>query len=111
MEEYKTIKVKTPSYDNYLNYLREYHCINCYNFCGEEHDYNSRVCERCVSHATDFKYIDAGNELKDKYLSYMKMLKDESDHDEADNLLCDLLEELGYTEIVEMYGKLPKWYF
>ena len=41
----------------------------------------------------------------------MKMLKDESDHDEADNLLCDLLEELGYTEIVEMYGKLPKWYF
>ena len=50
-------------------------------------------------------------ELKDKYLSLMKMLKDESDHGEADNLLCNLLEELGYTEIVEVYGKLPKWYF
>ena len=40
----------------------------------------------------------------------MKKLKDESDHDEADYLLCNLLEELGYTELVEVYRKLPKWY-
>lgn len=110
MREHKTIQVKTMDYDNCLDYLREYHCINCYNFREEEHDYTSKVCERCVSRATDFKYIDTGNELKDKYLSYMKMLKDESDHDEADMLLCNLLEELGYTEIVDVYRKLPKWY-
>ena len=106
----KTIQVKTMNYDNYLNYLREYHCINCYNFRGDEHDYNSRVCERCVSRAKDFKYIDTGNELKDKYLSFMRMLKDESDHYEADLLLCDLLEKLGYAEVVEVYKELPKWY-
>lgn len=110
MEEYKTIKTKTMSYDNYLNYLREHHCINCYHFYGEKHDYKNKSCERCVSRATDFKYIDTGNELKDEYLSFMKMLKDESDHDEADLLLCNLLEELGYAEVVEVYRKLPKWY-
>lgn len=110
MSEYKTIQVKAMNCEDYLNYLRECHCINCYNFRGEEHDYNGRVCERCVSRATDFKYIDTGNELKDKYLSYMKVLKDEADHVEADNLLCDLLEELGYTEVVDTYTKLPKWY-
>lgn len=50
------------------------------------------------------------NKLEEKYLEQMKMLKDESDHDEADYLLCELLEELGFTEIVEVYRKLPKWY-
>lgn len=110
MGEYKTVQVKSRDFNNYLNYLRENHCINCYNYHSENHDYNDKICERCVSRATDFKYIDTGNKLKDKYLSYMKMLKDESDHDEADMLLCNLLEELGYTEIVDVYRKLPKWY-
>ena len=40
----------------------------------------------------------------------MRMLKDESDHYEADLLLCDLLEKLGYAEVVEVYKELPKWY-
>ena len=48
--------------------------------------------------------------LNEKYLSQMRKLKDESDHDYADDILCELLEELGYIELVEMYRKLPKWY-
>lgn len=49
-------------------------------------------------------------QLSEKYLSQMKELKDELDHDYADALLCDLLEELGYVELVEAYRKVPKWY-
>lgn len=111
MSEYKTIQVKAMNCEDYLNYLKENQCINCFNYHGENHDYKHKCCERCMTRVANFKYIGTGNELKDKYLSLMKMLKDESDHGEADNLLCDLLEELGYTEIVEVYGKLPKWYF
>ena len=49
-------------------------------------------------------------QLNAKYLMIMKVLKSEYDHDEADNLLCDLLEELGYIELVDTYRKIPKWY-
>lgn len=49
-------------------------------------------------------------QLNAKYLMQMKVLKSEFEHDEADNLLCDLLEELGYAELVEAYRKVPKWY-
>lgn len=48
---------------------------------------------------------------------YMKRLKEaqqdddtSSAHAEADNVLCDLLTDLGYTKIVEEYRKVPKWY-
>ena len=49
-------------------------------------------------------------QLNEKYLSQMKLLKNELEHDEADCLLCELLEELGYTDLVDTYRKLPKWY-
>lgn len=31
-------------------------------------------------------------------------------HKEADNVLCELLESLGYKETVEYFKKHPKWY-
>ena len=49
-------------------------------------------------------------ELNKKYLSEMKKLDNEYEHDEADYLLCALLEELGYTELVNEYRRIPKWY-
>ena len=58
----------------------------------------------------DNKNICINKELNEKYLSQMKQLKDESDHDYADGILCDLLEELGYEELVKAYNSLPKWY-
>lgn len=48
---------------------------------------------------------------------YIKRLKaaqedhdTESAHAEADDVLCDLLKELGYIKIVEEYHKVSKWY-
>lgn len=110
MSEYKTIRVKPMDFNSYLDYLKENQCINCPMYRGKGHDYKCEWCSKCMNHFTNFKYIDTGKELNEKYISKMKALKDESDHDEADWLLCDLLEELGYTELVEVYKKLPKWY-
>lgn len=31
-------------------------------------------------------------------------------HKEADKVLCELLESLGYKETVEYFKKHPKWY-
>lgn len=49
-------------------------------------------------------------ELNKKYLEQMKTCRWPSDHEDADILLCELLEELGYTELVEAYRNFPKWY-
>lgn len=34
----------------------------------------------------------------------------ETRHMLADEVLCELLKQLGYQEVVEEYEKLPKWY-
>ena len=34
----------------------------------------------------------------------------ELDHLRADDVLCDLLDALGYNEIVTEFKKLEKWY-
>jgi hypothetical protein len=31
-------------------------------------------------------------------------------HDIADGILCDLLEGLGYQDVVKEYHKVSKWY-
>ena len=56
--------------------------------------------------------------LNNKYLNRMKEVKqiyDEKDDKEeahilADTVLCDLLESLGYVEIVEEFNSIHKWY-
>lgn len=34
----------------------------------------------------------------------------ENGHYEADQILCRLLEELGYSDVVEKYDNINKWY-
>lgn len=49
-------------------------------------------------------------ELNEKYLAQMKNCKSEADHENADYILCGLLEELGYKELVAAYREVQKWY-
>lgn len=53
-------------------------------------------------------------ELNDKYLSQMKELRYEDDtehaHVVADEILCNLLDELGYKELVDAFDDLDRWY-
>lgn len=57
--------------------------------------------------------------LNDKYLKRIKEVKqryeiEEEDtevaHALADEVLCDLLESLGYAGLVEEYNSIHKWY-
>lgn len=34
----------------------------------------------------------------------------ESDHVIADNILYHVIKDLGYTELADIYNKIPKWY-
>ncbi len=34
----------------------------------------------------------------------------ESGHVEADDILCELLKKLGYSDVVEEFEKIHKWY-
>lgn len=34
----------------------------------------------------------------------------EAAHVEADDVLCDLLIELGFGDVVSAYHRIPKWY-
>ena len=49
-----------------------------------------------------------------EYIKKLKIQKKEADqelaHVNADELLCDLLIELGYKKIVRIYNKIEKWY-
>ena len=31
-------------------------------------------------------------------------------HLDADNIICDVLTQLGYKELVDLYEKVKKWY-
>lgn len=34
----------------------------------------------------------------------------EAAHGDADQIICDLLSELGYQDVVEQWDKVDKWY-
>ena len=70
-----------------------------------------------------FEIIDSENEVsentlnsEDRYLEEMKRAVEISKDDEeqghglADTILCDFLKHLGYTEIVNEFEKVQKWY-
>jgi frataxin-like iron-binding protein CyaY len=58
------------------------------------------------------KYVNLAfnQELSDKYVDGLDGYGFESNHEYADDMLCQLLLELGYEDVVEAYKKVPKWY-
>ena len=79
-----------------------------YHFNGinsEEHDINKSIADK-------FK-IDSS--LHEEYSHRMSALINdtgdvEANHSNADKILCDLLSNLGYTDIVYDFKRLRKWY-
>lgn len=55
-------------------------------------------------------------EEKNYYLNEMRTLVKMSKHDpeeahyRADNILCEILDDLGYDEIVDIFNNIEKWY-
>lgn len=52
--------------------------------------------------------------MEEKYLERLRLIQEKQDienrHIEADQLLCDLLAELGYDQIVKQYDEIEKWH-
>jgi hypothetical protein len=53
-------------------------------------------------------------EFKQRCIDALKTLQESGDtemaHSIADTVLCELLVELGYEDVVEEYNKISKWY-
>jgi len=53
---------------------------------------------------------------KEKYKNKLKEIikigeyDPEEAHFRADKVLCEILKELGYGDIVELWEEVPKWY-
>jgi hypothetical protein len=45
-----------------------------------------------------------------KSLSEAEEMSQEEGHIAADDALCQLLEELGFSDVVEVYRDIPKWF-
>lgn len=49
-----------------------------------------------------------------EYINRLRELQKEGDieraHSAADNVLCEILEKLGYGDITMQYYKIDKWY-
>ena len=58
----------------------------------------------------DEKYKKRLQEIIEEFESDPDNYTEESAHIDADNIICDLLKDLGYEDIVKIYNKIPKWY-
>lgn len=57
--------------------------------------------------------VDRLNKLakdSDEYNFGREGVSPEYTHEDADEILCDLLTELGYEDVVEEWRKVIKWY-
>lgn len=55
---------------------------------------------------SDEEYKEALTKMKDAtYCPWH-----EEAHEDADNVLCSMLRKMGYTEIVDIFNKIDKWY-
>lgn len=45
-----------------------------------------------------------------KYIENLKTCIHETDHEDADILVCEFLEDIGYSELADEYRKVPKWF-
>lgn len=63
------------------------------------------------------KYLRKINKIKKLYINTTPIRKEESCideeniHRELDDLLIDMLMELGYTELVNKYKELESWFW
>jgi len=51
--------------------------------------------------------------LEQEFVARMDALTDgdiEENHNSADDLLCELLGQLGFKSVVDSYNKIDKWY-
>lgn len=75
---------------------------------------NATIANNAVTMSRKLDILDADkNRLESKYLDRLEEAeKDDCElyHMKADQVLCDLLNELGFGALVERYDSKSKWY-
>lgn len=71
-------------------------------------------CEDCNEVLLDYDKDETEKinvkEIKEKLKKLQQSDDVELSHYEADQIICKLLDNLGYTDIVKEYNKISKWY-
>ena len=88
------------------------HTITCVTY-GEGQNV-AIECEDCNEILLDYdkdeiKKINI-EEIKAKLKELQQSDDVELSHYEADQIICNLLNDLGYTDVVKEYNKISKWY-
>lgn len=67
-----------------------------------------------VLHIGDHSRLFLDDEMIQDIISKLKALQSNTDieaaHNQADKILCDLLNSLGYDDVVKEFENLEKWY-
>lgn len=78
-----------------------------------KHNWKEEI-EDCKKNKNLFKIRDEElseyNKIRDEMELLIECRNTEYAHSRADELLCELLEDLGYGKIVELYSDVDKWY-
>jgi len=81
--------------------------------------YTIKECIKiCRKYFTETVSLEEKKKLTSKYALLLKEIRDEEAetgdtevaHGKADDALADLLLELGFQKVVEVYSDIPKWY-
>jgi len=87
--------------------------------CCGNHDSTEHVCHcsedgSCKCHHEEQEHSSSIDEFRKSCVQQLENLDSESDaelrHIKADDILCSLLIELGYSDVVEKFNDLDKWY-
>lgn len=83
--------------------------------CGDAYGVSHEHCSSCQ--AGHCSVSEADSRPQGPLLRALKTLQAESEnydtetaHINADHALCELLESLGYGDVVSEYRKISKWY-
>ena len=59
---------------------------------------------------TPAEFEDEMREIANKVTDVSVDYHEEEAHGAADDLMCEVLKDLGYTKGVEIFERMPKWY-
>lgn len=59
---------------------------------------------------TPAEFEDRMREISTKVTDAFVDYHEEEAHIDADELMCNVLKDLGYTKGVEIFEQMPKWY-
>lgn len=94
----------TKEIDILLISHKRYDCRNC----PHKNDTEVCSCEQIAHKLNGLKELHFEAELQE--LKDLQDCDEEVAHSHADDILTDILIELGYTDIVEAYNLIKKWY-